>query len=121
MAVNDVAVIGAALTIILALIGVVWSNLRGDISELKARVTASEKQDAALVTEHARSEERDKVFEKGIERLTKAIDDFDSRIGTQIERLSRIVEQGIRRYSPPSGTPKAKTSYKFLPNDDEEK
>lgn len=118
---TDTAIIGALIAACFALIGVVWSNLRGEIAELKARVTASEKQDAALVTEHARSEERDKVFEKGIERLTKAIDDFDERIGTQIERLSRIVEQGIRRYSPPSGTPKAKTSYKFLPNDDEEK
>lgn len=118
---TDTAIIAAMGAILFALIGVVWSNLRGEITELKARVTASEKQDAALVTEHARSEERDKVFEKGIERLTKAIDDFDERIGTQIERLSRIVEQGIRRYSPPSGTPKAKTSYKFLPNDDEEK
>jgi len=118
---TDTAIIGALIAGLFALVGVVWSNLRGEITELKARVTASEKQDAALVTEHARSEERDKVFEKGIERLTKAIDDFDERIGTQIERLSRIVEQGIRRYSPPSGTPKAKTSYKFLPNDDEEK
>lgn len=116
---TDTAIIGALIAGLFALVGVVWSNLRGEITELKARVTASEKQDAALVTEHARSEERDKVFEKGIERLTKAIDDFDERIGTQIERLSRIVEQGIRRYSPPSGTPA--TRYKYIPNDDEGK
>lgn len=116
---NDVAVIGAALTIILALIGVVWAMLRADISDLKTRMTASEKQDAALVTEHARSEERDKTFERGIERLTKAIDDFDTRIGKQIERLSRVVEGGIRRHTPATGT--QKTTYKFIPNDDEEK
>lgn len=116
---TDTAIIGALIAGLFALVGVVWSNLRGEITELKARLTASEKQDAALVTEHARSEERDKVFEKGIERLTKAIDDFDERIGTQIERLSRIVEQGIRRYSPPSGTPA--TRYKYIPNDDEGK
>lgn len=116
---NDVAVIGVAISIILALIGAVWSNLRSETAELKGRVVALEKEGARLATEHARSEERDKAFEKGIERLTRAIDDFDIRIGKQIERLSRVVEGGIRRHTPPTGT--QKTTYKFLPNDDEEK
>ena len=116
---NDVAVIGVAISIILALICAVWSNLRSETAELKGRVVALEKEGARLATEHARSEERDKAFEKGIERLTRAIDDFDIRIGKQIERLSRVVEGGIRRHTPPTGT--QKTTYKFLPNDDEEK
>ena len=118
---TDTTIIGVLIAGVVALIGVVWAMLRADISDLKTRMTASEKQDAALVTEHARSEERDKTFERGIERLTKAIDDFDTRIGAQIERLSRIVEGEIRRRSPPRGTPKPRTEYKFLPNDDEEK
>ena len=116
---NDVAVIGAALTIILALIGAVWSNLRSETAELKGRVIALEKENSRIAVEHARSEERDKIFEKGIERLTKAIDDFDTRIGKQIERLSRVVEGGIRRHTPATGT--QKTTYKFISNDDEEK
>lgn len=116
---TDTAIIGALIAGLFALVGVVWSNLRGEITELKARVTASEKQDAALVTEHARSEERDKAFEKGIDRLTKAIDDFDTRIGQKIEALSRALDVGIRKHSPPSGTPA--TRYKYIPNDDEGK
>ena len=116
---NDTAIVGVALSIILALIGAVWSNLRSETAELKGRVIALEKENSRIAVEHARSEERDKIFEKGIERLTKAIDDFDARIGNQIERLSRVVEGGIRRHTPPTGT--QKTTYKFLPNDDEEK
>ena len=116
---TDATVLSIAGFVIVALIGVVYATLRGDISELKARVTASEKQDAALVTEHARSEERDKAFEKGIDRLTKAIDDFDTRIGQKIEALSRALDVGIRKHSPPSGTPA--TRYKYIPNDDEGK
>lgn len=86
--------IGAILgSVLLTLIGVVWGMLRSDIAELKARVTSAEKENARLVTEHARSEERDKAFEGGIERLTKAIDDFDTRIGKQIDNLSRVVEE----------------------------
>ena len=116
---TDTAIIAAMGAILFALIGVVWSNLRGEITEVKTRVRALETENARLITEHARSEERDKAFEKGIDRLTKAIDEFDERIGTQIERLSRIVEQGIRKHSPPSGTPA--TRYKYIPNDDEGK
>lgn len=96
--------LGAILTtVLLALIGVVWGMLRSDIAELKARVTAAERESARLVTEHARSEERDKAFEGGIERLTKAIDDFDTRIGKQIDNLSRVVAELTRRHTPPGG------------------
>lgn len=106
-------------SVLLALIGVVWGMLRSDIADLKGRVVALEKEGARLATEHARSEERDKAFEKGIDRLTKAIDDFDTRIGQKIEALSRALDVGIRKHSPPSGTPA--TRYKCIPNDDEGK
>lgn len=96
--------LGAILTgVLLTLIGVVWGMLRSDIAELKARVTAAEKENARLVTEHARSEERDKAFEGGIERLTKAIDDFDTRIGKQIDNLTRVVDGLTRKYTPSGG------------------
>lgn len=97
---TDTAIIAAMGAILFALIGVVWSNLRGEITEVKARVRALETENARLITEHARSEERDKAFEKGIDRLTKAIDEFDSRIGAQIENLSRIVAGAQRSMSP---------------------
>lgn len=116
---SDTLLIAAMGTIIVAVFGVVWGLMRGEITELKAKSVAFEAQMVSLHTSNARAEERDKIFEKGIERLTKAIDDFDTRIGNQIERLSRVVEGGIRRHTPPTGT--QKTTYKFLPNDDEEK
>jgi len=116
---TESAVLGIAVTIVLALIGAVWSTLRSESADLKGRVVALEKEGARLATEHARSEERDKAFEKGIDRLTKAIDDFDTRIGQKIEALSRALDVGIRKHSPPSGTPA--TRYKYIPNDDEGK
>lgn len=116
---TESAVLGIAVTIVLALIGAVWSTLRSESADLKGRVVALEKEGARLATEHARSEERDKAFEKGIDRLTKAIDDFDTRIGQKIEALSRALDVGIRKHSPPSGTPA--TRYKCIPNDDEGK
>lgn len=121
---SDTLMIAAMGTIIVAVFGVVWGLMRGEISELKARVVASEREVTNLKTEHARSEERDKSFDAGIARLTKAIDDFDSRIGAQIEQLTRVVDSMTRRYTPSGGTPKPRTSYKFIPNDndnDEEK
>lgn len=116
---TESAVLGIAVTIVLALIGAVWSTLRSESADLKGRVVALEKEGARLATEHARSEERDKAFEKGIDRLTKAIDDFDTRIGQKIEALSRALDVGIRKHSPLSGTPA--TRYKYIPNDDEGK
>lgn len=116
---TESAVLGIAVTIVLALIGAVWSTLRSESADLKGRVVALEKEGARLATEHARSEERDKAFEKGIDRLTKAIDDFDTRIGQKIEALSRALDVGIRKHSPPSGTPA--TRYTYIPNDDEGK
>lgn len=116
---TESAVLGIAVTIVLALIGAVWSTLRSESADLKGRVVALEKEGARLATEYARSEERDKAFEKGIDRLTKAIDDFDTRIGQKIEALSRALDVGIRKHSPPSGTPA--TRYKYIPNDDEGK
>lgn len=116
---TDTAIIGALIAGLFALVGVVWSTLRSESADLKGRVVALEKEGARLATEHARSEERDKAFEKGIDRLTKAIDDFDTRIGQKIEALSRALDVGIRKHSPPSGTPA--TRYKYIPNDDEGK
>jgi predicted nucleic acid-binding Zn-ribbon protein len=95
--------------VLFALIGAVWSNLRSEITELKSRATQSEREANQLRTDHARSEERDKAFEAGITRLTRAIDDFDTRIGAQIENLSRVVQTMQSRYTPPGG-------YKYIPN-----
>lgn len=116
---SDTLLIAAMGTIIVAVFGVVWGLMRGEITELKAKSVAFEAQMVSLHTSNARSEERDKAFEKGIDRLTKAIDDFDTRIGQKIEALSRALDVGIRKHSPPSGTPA--TRYKCIPNDDEGK
>lgn len=116
---SDSVMIAGMGTIIVAVFGIVWGLMRGEITELKARVVAGERDLSQLKTEHARSEERDKSFDAGIARLTKAIDDFDVRIGAQIDNLSKVVQEMARRYTPPGGTPKPKTSYKYIPNDDE--
>ena len=104
---TDSTIIAGLGAVVLAVVGVVWALMRGEISEFKrdmadlkkenARLTA---EDARLTAEYARSEERDKAFEAGITRLTKAIDDFDVRIGAQIERLSAVVQGATRRLSP---------------------
>lgn len=117
---SDSVMIAGMGTIIVAVFGIVWGLMRGEITELKARVIAGERDLGQLKTEHARSEERDKSFDAGIARLTKAIDDFDSRIGAQIEQLTRVVDSMTRRYTPSGGTPKPRTSYKFIPNDNDE-
>ena len=72
---SDTILIAAMGTVIVAVVGVVWGLMRGEIAELKGRVISAE-------------------------RLTNAIDEFDTRIGAQIERLSRIVEGQIRRVTP---------------------
>lgn len=95
--------LAAMATVMLALIGAVWSALRGEIAEHKSRIVALEREATRLSTEHARSEERDKSFDAGITRLTKAIDDFDTRIGKQIDNLSRVVAELTRRHTPPGG------------------
>lgn len=100
---SDTILIAAMGTVIVAVVGVVWGLMRGEIAELKGRVISAEREVSQLKADNARSDERDKVFEKGIERLTRAIDEFDTRIGAQIERLSRIVEGQVRRYTPPGG------------------
>lgn len=100
---SDTILIAAMSTVIVAVVGVVWGLMRGEIAELKGRVISAEREVSQLKADNARSDERDKVFEKGIERLTRAIDEFDTRIGAQIERLSRIVEGQVQRYTPPSG------------------
>lgn len=100
---NEGTILAAMATIMLALIGAVWSALRGEIAEHKSRIVALEREVTRLSTEHARSEERDKSFDAGITRLTKAIDDFDTRIGAQIDNLSRVVEGLTRKYTPPGG------------------
>lgn len=107
---NDTAIISALVVALISVIGVVWALMRGEVNDLKrdvadlkkdnARLTA---EDARLTAENARSEERDKAFDAGITRLTKAIDDFDTRIGTQIDNLSRVVEGLTRKYTPPGG------------------
>lgn len=106
---TDTTIIGAFGAVLFALIGVVYGMLRGDIADLKARVTLAEKENARLVTEHARSEERDKNFAEGITRLTDALNDFDRKISAQIESLTRVLQRigddAKRRYSPPAGLP----------------
>jgi hypothetical protein len=100
VAVSEPQILGVLIVVLFAVVGVVWSNLRGELAELKARSVTLEADNRRLATEHARSEERDKSFEKGIDRLTKAIDDFDARIGAQIDRLSRAVEGAKRTITP---------------------
>lgn len=97
---SDATIIAALGAVLLAIVGVVWALMRGEINELKRDVGELKKENARLTAEHARSEERDKAFEAGITRLTKAIDDFDARIGAQIERLSAVVQGAMRRLSP---------------------
>jgi len=97
---NDTLLISAMGTIIVLAFGVAWGLIRSEVTDLKKDVSELKKENARLTSENARSDERDKIFEKGIERLTKAIDDFDTRIGAQIERLSRIVEGQIRMVTP---------------------
>lgn len=116
---NDTLLISAMGTIIVLAFGVAWGLIRSEVTDLKKDVSELKKENARLTSENARSDERDKIFEKGIERLTKAIDDFDTRIGQKIEALSRALDVGIRKHSPPSGTPA--TRYKYIPNDDEGK
>jgi len=93
---------------------VLWWKMRDDQTENKSRIIALESQLSALKSDHARSEERDKAFEAGIARLTKAIDDFDSRIGAKIEQLSEVVNSVYRRFSPPQGM------RKVIPREDKE-
>ena len=93
---------------------VLWRKMRDDQTENKSRIATLEAQLAALKSDHARSEERDKAFEAGIARLTKAIDDFDLRIGAKIEQLSAVVNKAYGRFSPPHGMRKA------IPREDKE-
>jgi len=106
---TDTAIIGALIAALFALVGVVYAALRSDGAEMKARISALEKENARLSTEHARSEERDKSFDAGITRLTDALNDFDRKISAQIESLTRVLQRigddAKRRYSPPAGLP----------------
>lgn len=87
------------------LAAVLWWMAKDGQAEAKARISALEAELARMRAEHARSEERDKAFEAGIARLTKAIDDFDSRIGRKIEQLAAVVNSATRRFTPHSGMP----------------
>lgn len=98
---NDTLVISAMGTLIVLAFGVAWGLVRAEVTDLKKDVAELKKENASLRADAARSDERDKAFEAGITRLTKAIDDFDTRIGAQIERLSRVVEDSMRKLSPP--------------------
>lgn len=111
---TDTAIIGALIAGLFALVGVVWAMNRGDIAELKARLTSAERESVRIDKEHARSEERDKSFAEGITRLTDALNDFDRKIAAQIESLTRVLQRigddAKRRYSPPAGLP-SQSSY----------
>lgn len=117
---NETTILGAMATLLLALIGAVWSVLRGELAEHKSRVVSLEREVTRLSTEHARSEERDKNYDAGIERLTRAIDDFDKRIGAQIEKLSATLSRMSPGAYSRSMTPAAR-SYIGGPKKDEDK
>lgn len=94
---SDTLIIAAMGTIIVAVFGVVWGLMRGEITELKARAVAIDAQMVILHTSNARAEERDKAFADTMDRLGKSLDRFD----TKVDELSRIVGVAYRKMSPP--------------------
>lgn len=93
---SDTLLIAAMGTIIVAVFGVVWGLMRGEITELKAKSVAFEAQMVSLHTSNARAEERDKAFADTMDRLGRSLDRFD----TKVDELSRIVGVAYRKVSP---------------------
>ena len=94
-----VEMLAAALAAVLAYLA------KETASDAKQRIGQLEREVADVRREAARSEERDKSFAENITRLTKAIDDFDTRIGKQIFELKNVVSDMARRFSPARGIP----------------
>lgn len=77
---SDTLLIAAMGTIIVAVFGVVWGLMRGEITELKAKSVAFEAQMVSLHTSNARAEERDKAFADTMDRLGRSLDRFDTKV-----------------------------------------
>ena len=93
---SDTLLIAAMGTIIVAVFGVVWGLMRGEITELKAKSVAFEAQMVSLHTSNARAEERDKAFADTMDRLGRSLDRFD----TKVDELSRSGGVAYRKVSP---------------------
>lgn len=80
----------------LGLVGLGWRTLDTRVSEARTKIHNLEGQVMLLTSFRAASEERDKAFTDTMDRLSRALDRFD----TKVDELSRIV-QTVRKMSPP--------------------